>query len=202
MKYRPDFPERFGSTEHGRSFCGDFLPWYNTEHHHVGLGLFTPHNVHHALAAEKPEQRALVFADAFARHPERFPNGQPKPKAVPTAVWINPPVKPTGRSEVEAARDRDRRSSGIYGGLFRAAWTQALFGGCLSMKRYRGKSILGPLLTLATMLVLDGTMALGSGPASSDRHSLTRSERLSDRLMSYFERASRVWDPDPTGIGA
>src|SRR2546422_6607310 len=41
----PDFPDRFGSLEHGRSFCGDFFPWYNTEHHHVGLGLFTPHDV-------------------------------------------------------------------------------------------------------------------------------------------------------------
>ena len=22
---------------HGRGLCGDFFPWYNTEHHHVGL---------------------------------------------------------------------------------------------------------------------------------------------------------------------
>src|SRR5258705_9807692 len=44
LKYRPDFPDRFGSLEHGRSYCGDFLPWYNTEHHPVGLGLFTPHD--------------------------------------------------------------------------------------------------------------------------------------------------------------
>ena len=26
LKYRPDFPDRFGSLEHGRSFCGDFFP--------------------------------------------------------------------------------------------------------------------------------------------------------------------------------
>jgi len=96
MKYRPDFPERFGSIEHGRSYCGDFFPWYNTEHHHVGLGLFTPHDVHHGLAAGKHEQRALVLAEAFARHPERFPNGQPQPKAVPTGVWINPPTRGVG----------------------------------------------------------------------------------------------------------
>ena len=44
MKYGPDFPDRFGSLEHGRSHCGDFFPWYNTEHHHAGLGLFTPHS--------------------------------------------------------------------------------------------------------------------------------------------------------------
>ena len=91
LKYRPDFPERFGSLEHGRSFCGDFFPWYNTEHHHVGLGLFTPYDVHHGLAAAMREQRAIVLAEAFAQHPERFPNGRPSPRSLPTAVWINPP---------------------------------------------------------------------------------------------------------------
>jgi putative transposase len=91
MKYRPDFPERFGSIEHGRSFATDFFRWYNLEHHHVGLGLFTPHDVHHGLAATKREQRGLVLAAAFALHPERFPNGSPSPRPLPTAVWINPP---------------------------------------------------------------------------------------------------------------
>ena len=91
LKYRPGFPDRFGSLEHGRSFCGDFFPWYNTEHHHVGLGLFTPHDVHHGLAAAKRKQRALVLAEAFAKNPERFPNGLPSPRPLPTAAWINPP---------------------------------------------------------------------------------------------------------------
>ncbi len=92
MKYRPDFPERFGSLEHVRRFGGDFFPWYNTEHHHVGLGLFTPHDVHYGLAEAKRKRRAEVLAAAFARHPERFAQGRPVPKAVPTAVWINPPA--------------------------------------------------------------------------------------------------------------
>ena len=92
LKYRPEFPDRFGSLEHGRSCCGDLLHWYNTEHHHVGLGLFTPHDVHYGRAAAKHAQRARVLAEAFAKHPERFPNGVPRPKALPTAVWINPPV--------------------------------------------------------------------------------------------------------------
>jgi putative transposase len=91
LKYRPDFPDRFGSIEHGRSFCGDFFPWYNTEHHHVGLGLFTPHDVHYGLAEAKQDKRARVLAQAFARNPERFPNGRPSPRPLPTAVWINPP---------------------------------------------------------------------------------------------------------------
>jgi len=91
LKYRPAFPDRFGSLEHGRSFCGDFFPWYNTEHHHVGLGLFTPHDVHYGLAEAKRDKRARVLAEAFARNPERFPNGRPSPRPLPTAVWINPP---------------------------------------------------------------------------------------------------------------
>ena len=92
LKYRPDFPEKFGSAEHARQHGQDFFPWYNTEHHHVGLGLFTPHDVHHGLAAAKREQRAQVLAEAYARHPERFPNGRPLPRPLPTAVWINPPA--------------------------------------------------------------------------------------------------------------
>ena len=29
MKYRPDFPERFGSIEDARSHCQTFFAWYN-----------------------------------------------------------------------------------------------------------------------------------------------------------------------------
>jgi len=102
LKYRPEFPDRFGSPEHARSCCGDLLHWYNTEHHHVGLGLFTPHDVHYGLAAAKREQRARVLAGAFAKHPERFPNGRPSPRALPSAVWINPPAE-----VIEVAADED-----------------------------------------------------------------------------------------------
>jgi putative transposase len=101
MKYRPDFPERFGSIEHGRSFAADFFRWYNLEHHHVGLGLFTPHDVHHGLAATKRQQRRHVLARAFALHPERFPNGTPSPRPLPTAVWINPPKTRVDGDEAE-----------------------------------------------------------------------------------------------------
>ncbi len=101
LKYRPDFPDRFGSLEHGRSFCGDFFPWYNTEHHHVGLGLFTPRDVHFGLAAAKRDKRALVLAEAFARNPERFPNGRPSPRPLPTAAWINPPKPRVEGEEVK-----------------------------------------------------------------------------------------------------
>ncbi len=91
LKYHPSFPERFGSFEHGRAHCADFFPWYNTEHHHGGLGWHTPHEVHHGLAAARRAQRAQVLTAAYAATPERFVRHAPVPPALPTEVWINPP---------------------------------------------------------------------------------------------------------------
>ena len=113
MKYRPDFPEQFGSVEHVRSYGGDFFPWYNTEHHHVGLGLFTPHDVHYGLAAVKRARRAEVLATAFTRHPDRFPHGRPQPQALPTAVWINPPAKFTEAAPSEITMTQESRKIAI-----------------------------------------------------------------------------------------
>lgn len=102
LKYRPDFPDRFGSLEHARAHSQDFFPWYNTEHHHSGLGLLTPYVVHAGLAAQYLEARAGVLAAAFAAHPERFPRGLPRPPVQPTAVWINPPyTRTSSRQEVK-----------------------------------------------------------------------------------------------------
>jgi len=91
VKYRPAFPERFGSLEHARTVSGELLHWYNHEHHHAALGLLTPADVHCGRAAAKTAARAHVLAAAYARHPERFPRGVPQPPAVPAEVWINKP---------------------------------------------------------------------------------------------------------------
>jgi putative transposase len=91
LKYRPDFPERFGAIQDARAHCHVFFPWYNTEHHHAGLGLLTPFDVHHGLAEQRVTARTTVLAAAYAAHPERFPAGQPHPPARPAEVWINSP---------------------------------------------------------------------------------------------------------------
>lgn len=91
MKYRPEFPNRFDSIEHARSFCRRFIDWYNTAHHHSGIGLLTPAVVHYGRADEVTARRASVLADAFAATPERFVRGMPQPPAQPLAAWINPP---------------------------------------------------------------------------------------------------------------
>ncbi len=91
MKYRPDFPERFGCFQDARRYCGEFFHWYNTEHHHSGLGFLTPYEVHFGQAEQRREKRALVLERAFENNPERFVRGVPKPAALPQQVWINKP---------------------------------------------------------------------------------------------------------------
>lgn len=94
LKYRPEFPDRFGSILDARGFCQGFFPWYNTEHHHSGLGLLTPADVYFGRAAARVAARAAVLAAAHAARPERFVRGVPHPPAVPSEVWINPPTPP------------------------------------------------------------------------------------------------------------
>ena len=92
LKYHPSFPQRFGSIEDARVFCRAFFAWYNTEHYHSGLGLHTPHDVHHGHHHAIAQRRQRVLHDAYARHPERFVRHPPTPPATPHAVWINPPT--------------------------------------------------------------------------------------------------------------
>jgi len=95
MKYRPGFPERFGSIQDARAWARPFFQWYNNEHHHSGLGLLTPVVVHYGQAQAILEQRQKVLQAAYAAHPERFVRGEPKPPSLPTEVWINkPPPSP------------------------------------------------------------------------------------------------------------
>jgi putative transposase len=95
LKYRPDFPARFGSREEARAFCRAFFPWYNTVHRHSGRGRLTPDAVHHGQATAVQASRRLVLHAAYAVHPERFVRHAPEPPLVPTAAWINPPATTT-----------------------------------------------------------------------------------------------------------
>jgi len=92
LKYRPGFPDRFGSIEDARGFCQTFFRWYNFEHHHSGLGLMTPAMVHHGQAPQIRAHRQVVLDAAFAAHPERFVRRPPKPPDLPAQVWINKPA--------------------------------------------------------------------------------------------------------------
>jgi len=100
LKYRPDFPARFGSLEDARVFCQTFFSWYNGEHRHSGIGLMTPAVVHDGRASAVRATRQRVLSAAYAAHPDRFVRKPPQPPRLPHAVWINPP------KEESASQDR------------------------------------------------------------------------------------------------
>jgi putative transposase len=92
MKYRPEFPDRFGCIQHGRAFCHVFFPWYNDEHRHSGIGMMSPAMVHHGTAVAVREHRQHVLDAAYHDHPERFVRRPPSALQLPTEVWINKPI--------------------------------------------------------------------------------------------------------------
>jgi putative transposase len=92
LKYRPDYPERFGGLVEARAWAHTFFIWYNDDHHHTGLGLLTPVVVHSGQAETVLQKRQQVLDIAYAAHPERFVKHAPVPAQLPLAVWINPPV--------------------------------------------------------------------------------------------------------------
>ncbi len=104
LKYRPEFPERFGSLEDSRALCGDLFGWYNFEHHHSALGWLTPADVHFGHAEQRIDQRRRVLELAHAAHPERFVHGIPAPATPPAEVWINPPLDPAAGSPSGTSR--------------------------------------------------------------------------------------------------
>lgn len=95
VKYRPEFPDRFGSIEDARGIGHALFDWYNNAHHHSGLRYLTPADVHYGRAAAILEVRHRTRQAAYAAHPERFVQGPPRLETLPQAVWINPPTKTT-----------------------------------------------------------------------------------------------------------
>ena len=93
MKYRPEFPERFGPIEHARNFCRDYFPWYNDEHHHSRIAMLTPSDLHYGRGEEILKARHQVMIEAFTRDPRRFNGCMPKMLKIPTEVWINKPIQ-------------------------------------------------------------------------------------------------------------
>lgn len=86
LKYRPGFPDRFGSIADARQYCRPFFQWYNHDHRHAGIGLMTPAALHYGEANALHVARARILTEAYQLHPQRFRNGAPQPPSLPTAV--------------------------------------------------------------------------------------------------------------------
>jgi len=107
LKYRPGFPERFGSLLDAKVFCRQFFTWYNEQHYHTGIALLTPHAVHTGTWQEVVDRRQGVLDAAYDANPERFVKKRPVAARPPAQVWINrpfgsgdPPTTETGGEEV------------------------------------------------------------------------------------------------------
>ena len=98
LKYCPAWPGHFGSIQDARSWCDQFVSYYNHVHHHGALGLHTPASVHYGTATEIRAMRADVLATAYAANPARFRHRRPQPPRLPTVAWINNPDQPLTQS--------------------------------------------------------------------------------------------------------
>ena len=107
LKYRPDFPERFGSEQDARVFSREFMAWYNGEHRHSGICMLTPASVHYGQAEAILLQRHRVMLAAYEAHPERF-SRPPRRQHLPESVWINRPKALAGQ---DAGQHRDPRAA-------------------------------------------------------------------------------------------
>lgn len=105
-KYRPEFPDRFATNQQAVVFGREFFSWYNTEHHHSGLGFLTPQAVHYGDAQRLIAIRAAALDQAFERNPQRFKGQKPLPPTLPAAVYINPPP-----AAIQAADEHDAQRS-------------------------------------------------------------------------------------------
>ena len=85
-------------VEHARKWCAEFFRWYNTEHHHDSLALFTPQDVYMGHFERIAEVRQRALDEAFLRTPERFVAGAPTVPRPPERVMLNPldAAPPTG----------------------------------------------------------------------------------------------------------
>jgi putative transposase len=92
LKYRPGFPDRFGSIEDSRIHAQAFFPWYNDEHRHSGIGMLTPAMLHHGQADDIVQKRQTVLDAAYLARPDRFVRKPPKPPVIPKEAWINKPA--------------------------------------------------------------------------------------------------------------
>ena len=100
LKYSAGFPARFADEAEAAAFCQGYFAWYNKKHHHTGIALLTPEQVHYGEAPRVLAHRQAVLDAAFAAHPERFGGRRPSAGKLPERVWINAPSVSVQSSDV------------------------------------------------------------------------------------------------------
>jgi len=101
MKYRPNYPRTFTNIDAARTWVNSYVPWYNQQHRHSGIALFTPADVHSGAWMQRWQQRDQAQQAYYDTHPERFRN-RPHTKSPSSIVGINLPTK-TEPNRLQAA---------------------------------------------------------------------------------------------------
>ncbi len=98
LKYRPDYPERFGCQTDARTWAGAFFRWYNYEHQHSANGLLTPADVHFGRAqrvlysaATNPTSMELGYTCRCSAVTTRPTATTPRPARTPPPTTANTP---------------------------------------------------------------------------------------------------------------
>ena len=86
MKYRPGYPKVFTDLAASRAYITEYVTWYNHEHKHSGIALFTPAQVHDGTW----KRREKALQRYFQQHPERF-RSRPVTPSPADHVGINLP---------------------------------------------------------------------------------------------------------------
>lgn len=72
MKYRPQYPRIFESVEAAREYVDGYVVWYNREHRHSGIALFTPSQVDDGSWKQVWEVRDTALRAYYTRNRARF----------------------------------------------------------------------------------------------------------------------------------
>ena len=80
----------FETLEEAGAHMDEYVAWYNGNHKHSGIALFSPNEVHDGSWREAWQRRDAVQQAYYDAHPERFRN-RPRTPAPAGLVGINQP---------------------------------------------------------------------------------------------------------------
>jgi transposase InsO family protein len=94
MKYRPGYPRVFKELQAARAYLAAYVPWYNTQHKHSGIALFSPAEVHDGSWKDVWKKRDHALQRYYNKNPERF-HQRPTTPAPAGHAGINLPASET-----------------------------------------------------------------------------------------------------------
>lgn len=100
MKYRPNYPGTFATIDEARAYVDWYVPWYNQNHKHSGIALFSPDDVHDGTWRDAWARRDATQQAYYEKHPERF-RRRPHTPTPADIVGINRLKKADNETDIE-----------------------------------------------------------------------------------------------------